>query len=123
MFDSVLGRGVGPKSRFGTGAVLSVLLHIGLVAVAVWLSTRPVTADEADVEVTFKQAMAPPPPPPPPPPPKSSSSKTKKKPTKKPDTIVKPKEIPTEKPPETEPVEEEESASEEEVAGGVEGGV
>jgi len=129
MFDSVLDRGQGPQSRFGAGAVISVLLHVGLFAV--WLSTRPPKEEEKEVEVTFKQAMAPPmaaapPPPPPPPPAKKKSNPTKKPVVKKPDVIVQPKEIPQEKPPEVEPdpnAEPEEEASEEEVEGGVEGGV
>ncbi len=81
MFDSVLDRGQGPQSRFGAGAVISVLLHVGLFALAVWLSTRPPKEEEKEVEVTFKQAMAPPmaaapPPPPPPPPAKKKSNPT-----------------------------------------------
>jgi len=63
MFDSVLGRGVTPKSRFGSGAVVSVLLHVGLLAFALWISTRPPAKEEKDVSVVLK--VAPPPPPPP----------------------------------------------------------
>ncbi|ATB36715.1 Ferric siderophore transport system, periplasmic-binding protein TonB [Cystobacter fuscus] len=129
MFDSVLDRGQGPKSRFGVGAVVSVVLHVALVGGIAWLSMRPPKEEEKEVEVTFKQAMAPPvaapPPPPPPPPPASKKTPTKKPTVKKPDTIVQPKEIPQEKPPEVEPepAAEEEEATEEEVEGGVEGGV
>ncbi|PTL79115.1 energy transducer TonB [Vitiosangium sp. GDMCC 1.1324] len=132
MFDSVLDRGQGPKSRVGVGAFISVALHVGLFAGSIWLSTRPPKEKEKDVEVTFKQAMAPPtmaaapPPPPPPPPAKKKSNPTKKPVVKKPDVIVQPKEVPQEKPPEVEPdpnAAEEEETSEEEVEGGVEGGV
>lgn len=40
MFDSVLGRGVVPRSRFGTGAVTSLLLHASFGAGALFLSSR-----------------------------------------------------------------------------------
>ncbi|HYO59238.1 TonB family protein [Archangium sp.] len=130
MFDSVLDRGQGPKTRFGLGTFISVVLHVGLFVLAVWLSTQPQKEKEKEVEVTFKQAMAPPmaaaPPPPPPPPPAKKKNPTKKPVVKKPDVIIQPKEIPQEKPPEVEPdpnAAEEEEASEEEVEGGVEGGV
>lgn len=126
MFDSVLDRGQGPKSRFGVGTAISVILHVGLFGLALWLSMRPPPAEEKEIEVTLKATMAPPPPPPPPPPPASSSKpKTQQKKPKKPDQIVQPKEIPKEAPKEAEPSEEpqQEEASEEEVEGGVEGGV
>lgn len=125
MFDSVLDRGQGPKPRFGIGATISVILHVGLFGLAVWLSTRPPPVEEKEIEVTLKATMAPPPPPPPPPPPAGSSKpKTEKKKPKKPDQIVQPKEVPKEAPPEVEPTEEpQEEATEEEVEGGVEGGV
>ncbi|HEX5752407.1 MAG TPA: energy transducer TonB [Archangium sp.] len=130
MFDSVLDRGQGPKTRFGVGTFISVALHVGLFGFSFWLSAQPQKEKEKEVEVTFKQAMAPPasaaPPPPPPPPPARKSNPTKKPVVKKPDVIVQPKEIPQEKPPEVEPdpnAGEEEEASEEEVEGGVEGGV
>lgn len=126
MFDSVLDRGQGPKPRFGIGATISVILHVGLFGLAVWLSTRPPPVEEKEIEVTLKATMAPPPPPPPPPPPAASSKpKTQQKKPKKPDQIVQPKEVPKEVPQEAEPTEEpqEEEPSEEAVEGGVEGGV
>ncbi|WPB74870.1 energy transducer TonB [Archangium violaceum] len=132
MFDSVLDRGQGPKTRFGVGTFISVILHVGLFGFALWISQQPHKEKEKEVEVTFKQTMAPPasaapPPPPPPPPPAKKSNPTKKPVVKKPDVIIQPKEIPQEKPPEVEPdpnaAAEEEEASEEEVEGGVEGGV
>lgn len=125
MFDSVLDRGQGPRSRFGVGAIVSVVLHVGLFVLAIYLSTRPPPVEEKEVEVTLKATMAPPPPPPPPPPPASKPKTEKKVTPKKPkDVIVQPKEIPQQKPVETEQAEAEpEEASEEEVEGGVEGGV
>ncbi len=128
MFDSVLDRGTGPRGRFGTGAIVSVVLHLGLLGLAWWLSSRPqVEAEEAiTTEVTLKMGqMAPPPPPPPPPAPSKKKTQTTPKKPKK-DVIIPPKESPQQKPPETEPTEPEpaeEEASEEEVEGGVEGGV
>ncbi len=119
MFDSVLGRSNAARSRFGVGTVVSVLLHVGVLAFALWFGSRPPEEAKVDKEVTFFTA---PPPPPPPPPPKSSGKKTPKveKKIRKPDTIVQPKVVPIEKPPEVDPAPEEE---EEEDNGGVEGGV
>lgn len=125
MFDSVLGRGNVPQTRFGAGTAISVVTYVGLGALMFWISSAPPELKEPEIEVTFKQAMAPPPPPPPPPPKKSSTPKTKPK-VKKPEVLVQPKEIPQQKPPETEPEPQEEEpseATEEEVEGGVEGGV
>jgi periplasmic protein TonB len=114
MFDSVLGHGTVAKSRFGTGAVVSVLLHIGVLGLAIFLSTQKARGHEKDITVVLKVAAAPPPPPPP----ASSSHKEKKTPKK--NQIVQPKEIPKEKPPEAEPDKKDE---EDAVEGGVEGGV
>jgi periplasmic protein TonB len=114
MFDSVLGHGTVAKSRFGTGAVVSVLLHIGVLGLAIYLSTQKIRNQEKDISVVLKVAA----PPPPPPPPASSSHKEKKTPKK--NQIVQPKEIPKEKPPEAEPEKKDE---EDAVEGGVEGGV
>src|SRR6185503_5774546 len=103
MFDSVLDRGTIPRGRFGTGATLSVVAHIALVGLAIYISSRPREPQKKDVDVTFF-APAPPPPPPPPPPlgggaPKAQTQKPR--PVKKPDTIVQTKD--TEKPKEPEP--------------------
>jgi len=106
-----------------------VILHVGLFALSLWLSSRPQEEPEEAIttEVTLKMGqMAPPPPPPPPPAPsKKKTNPTPKKPKK--DVIIPPKEIPQTKPPEVEQTDaapaEEEEASEEEVEGGVEGGV
>jgi protein TonB len=114
MFDSVLGNGTVAKSRFGTGAFVSVLLHIGVLGLAVYLSTAKARSQEKEIAVVLKVAAAPPPPPPP----ASSSHKEKKTPKK--NQIVQPKEIPKEKPPEAEPEKKDE---EDAVEGGVEGGV
>ena len=115
MFDSVLGHGTVAKSRFGTGAVVSVLLHVAVLGLAIYLSTRPARSQEKDIAVVLK--VAPPPPPPPPPPAATHHEKH----TVKKNQLVQPKEIPTEKPPEAEPQKEEEDNGG--VEGGVEGGV
>lgn len=130
MFDSVLGRGSAPRSRFGTGALISVCAHVALVGAAVWLSSGASSEKKDEAVVTF---FAAPPPPPPPPPAKGGGSVAKvepkvekKKPARKPDVIVQPKEIPQEKPAEAEPEANPEPAAEDEpegVEGGVEGGV
>ncbi len=49
MFDSVLGHGTVPKSRFGTGAVVSVLLHVAVLGMAIYLSTRPARSQEKEI--------------------------------------------------------------------------
>jgi protein TonB len=113
MFDSVLGHGTVPKSRFGTGAFVSVLLHVGVLGLAIYLSTHKASSQEKDISVVLKVAAPPPPPPPP-----ASSHKEKKTPKK--NQLVQPKEIPKEKPPEAEP---EKKDDEDAVEGGVEGGV
>lgn len=126
MFDAVLNKSNVPKTRFGLGTVLSILVHVGLLGLVVWLSSRPTHINEPDPEVTFFAALPVAPPPPPPPPPKKKvQKKVEVKP--KPDAIIQPKEIPIEKPPEKEP-EPEKSAGPDEgpdegVEGGVEGGV
>ncbi len=119
MFDAVLDRSNVPKSRFGTGATASVLLHVGLLGFALWITSRPPAEKKQELAVKFM--VAPPPPPPPPPPPAKPKPKTEiKKPTPKPDVILQPKEIPSNKPAEAEP---EENKDDEGVEGGVEGGV
>ena len=126
MFDSVRHRGNIPGRRFGAGAVITVLVHVGLLAVVVWLSTRAPEEKELEPEVKFFAAQPPPPPPPPPPAGGSSKPKTEKKIEKKPkkNEIVQPKEIPQDKPKEAEPEpESEKEAVEGGQVGGVEGGV
>lgn len=125
MFDSVLTGGNVPKSRFGVGAIVSVIVHVALLAIVVFLSTRPPEEKKEDPDVKFfAAAPAPPPPPPPPPASKPKTTKTEKKTIKKPDQIIQPKEIPQEKPKEAEPEKEEASEPEEAgVEGGVVGGV
>lgn len=125
MFDSVLNKGNVQKSRFGTGTIISIVIHASLVAIVVYLTTRPPPVKEDVSEVKFF-AAAPPPPPPPPPPPAHKKTQTEHKVVKKPDAIIQPKEIPQEKPKEAEPQKEEpaSSASDDDgVEGGVEGGV
>lgn len=121
MFDSVLNKGAKPKSRFGAGTTISVLLHAGVIAAVWWISTAPVDEELPETAVTFYAA----PPPPPPPPPPAKKHHVEKKPTKmKPDVIVQPTLIPTERPPEVEqPPDEPETDNDEGVEGGVEGGV
>ena len=123
MFDSVLGKGVTPKARFGAGTIISIFLHIGVLAAAWWISTAPVDEELPETAVTFYAAAPPPPPPPPPPAKKKPTEMKKMKP--KPDVIVQPTVIPTEKPPEVEqpPEEPQESSDDEGVEGGVEGGI
>jgi len=120
MFDAVLDRSNVPRSRFGTGTTVSVVLHAGLLALALWLSTHPPAKKEKEVAVKF---MMPPPPPPPPPPPKGATKpkieRVERKPIRR-DMIVQPKEMPKTKPPEAEPEKEEDEGGQE---GGVEGGV
>lgn len=125
MFDSVLTGGNVPKSRFGAGAVISVIVHVVLLGIVFFLSTRPPAVEKEDAEVKFfaaAPAAAPPPPPPPPPASKPKTQKTEKKVIKKPDQIIQPKEIPQDKPKEAEPEPAQEESSEAE-EGGQEGGV
>ncbi len=90
MFDSVLqSNGIAP-SRFGAGAVSSLIVHGAIIAGAVYMSLHHASKSKDDgPEVTFFQA---PPPPPPPPPPAGGSSvqvvKHEVKPIVKPDTFV-----------------------------------
>lgn len=128
MFASVLKKGDVPRSRFGAGVVISIAVHVALVALVIWFSNHKPAEEDVEPEVKFF-AAAPPPPPPPPPPgggaqqqPKTEKKVEKKTPKK--DVIVQPKEIPVEKPPEAEPQKEEPAAPEPGgVQGGVEGGV
>ena len=119
MFDSVLRRETLPKRRFGTGALLGVLVYGGAVAFAVWAQGEARKADKQDVSVTF---VKPPPPPPPPPPPAAPRQARPKPKPNQPQTvlqqaIVAPTVVPQEKPPEQEPAE-----STQGVEGGIEGG-
>src|SRR5688572_12451766 len=101
--------------------VVSVVLHVVLLAAGVVHSLWQV--DELPmpaVEVTL--AVAAPPPPPPPPPKRSASKKPKTDPKPKPQTLVAPKEVPKEVP-EPEAEEQGEEDDDEGQEGGVEGGV
>lgn len=136
MFDQVLGKKGSSAAGVGLGTLVSVVVHLALLAVAIWFSTRPPSIDDEETEVTFF-AAAPPPPPPPPPPAASTpkvEKKTKKKPVKKPDTVVTakdptpepekpPEPVPEEPAPEEDPEEPEPGAQEGGVIGGVAGGV
>jgi periplasmic protein TonB len=129
MFDAVLKGSSVTRSRIGTGAVVSVLLHAAGLAALIWISTPPeLRRNEKDVSVKF--VVPPPPALAPPPPPPVSSKKTvevrERKALHKPDTVVQPKEIPKEQPPEAEPEQADvgpEGGAEGGVLGGVIGGV
>ena len=101
MFESALEQNI-PRRQLGRGAILSIAAHGVLIGLALYLSSRPSTHQEALRTVTF---FNPPPPPPPPPPPAGGGSKAKKvepkKIIKKPDTVVETKK--TEKVPEKAP--------------------
>lgn len=122
MFDSVLRRETLPKRRFGSGAVLGILVYAGGAALAFWAQSSGGQEERQDVAVTF--VKPPPPPPPPPPPAAPRKSLPKPKSPDKPQTvlqqaIVAPTTVPLEKPPEQEPVE---TPSDQGVEGGIEGG-
>ncbi|NMO16947.1 energy transducer TonB [Pyxidicoccus fallax] len=129
MFDSVLGRGQGPKSRLFLGVVLSVVLHISVFVLVVSLPPRSAQEkrEEDEVVVTFMQAAAPPLAGMPslslPPAHKKSAARRPVK--KRPDVSVRPRVRPHEKPPEVEPEPsaEEEDGDVEEDEGGLEGDV
>jgi protein TonB len=136
MFDSVLNRGDVAKSRFGTGATFSAAVHVVLLGLAVYISSRPTDPKKKDVNVTFVQAAPPPvpeagePPPPPPPPPKRRSITPKvdkvvqeTEVVKKPDTIVEAKEEAAEKPVDVAEVTPTGGSDDDGVEGGVEDGV
>ncbi len=121
MFDSVLRRETLPKRRFGTGALIGVIVYVGVGAFAVWAQQNARKADRQDVAVTF---VKPPPPPPPPPPPAPRQQARPKPKSNQPQTvlsqaIVAPTQIPEEKPPEREPTD---LGKAEGQAGGIEGG-
>ena len=40
MFDSFLNKGTGPKGRLGIGTIISVVVHVGLLATAIFLTTQ-----------------------------------------------------------------------------------
>jgi periplasmic protein TonB len=121
MFDNVLNRGNVPKTRFGWGTTISVAVHVGLLGLTIYLTTRPPPVKEDLTEVKFF-AMAPPPPPPPPPPPKRHEAKVETKVKPRSDQLIQPREIPQEKPKEEEH-QDKAPDPEEGVEGGVEGGM
>jgi protein TonB len=119
MFDSVLRREVLPRRRFGSGALLGILVYAGVAVFAVWAQGKERERDRQDVAVTF--VKPPPPPPPPPPAPKAVRPKPKDNvpQTVLSQAIVAPTVIPDEKPPEQEPVDAGQANG---AAGGIEGG-
>src|SRR5688572_16531107 len=117
------------KRPLGRGALLSLLVHAGLLACVVYLSSRSRASSDAPTRaVTFVSPAQPPPPPPAPP--AGATKQQKKTPNRtprKPDVLVK-----SDKPIEPEPTAKSEpetsdapapGAVEGGVAGGVQGGV
>jgi periplasmic protein TonB len=121
MFDSVLRRDTLPKRRYGSGALLGILVYVGVAAFAVWAQGRAQDEDRQDVAVTFVKPPPPPPPPPPPAAPKQSRPKPKENvpQTVLSQAIVAPTQVPDAKPPEQEPPE---AMAHGGVEGGIEGG-
>src|SRR5260370_40816603 len=87
MFDSVLERNIPPR-RLGRGALMSLAVHGLLLALALYVSSRP----KSDRHEKLRTVTVFSPPPPPPPPPAGGCSRFKKpEPTKllkQPDTVV-----------------------------------
>jgi protein TonB len=130
MFDTVLNRANASPSRFGTGAILSVALHAGAVALILWVSTgEPAAKNPNDLAVKFMKLSNLPPPPPPPLAKLTSSTlkaqRIEHRFTRRMDTVVQPKEIPPKKPPEADPEPELENTRDPDQpsAGGVGAGV
>ncbi|HEX3695423.1 MAG TPA: energy transducer TonB [Polyangia bacterium] len=121
MFDSVLAHNV-PRRQIGKGAILSFTAHVAVIALALYISSRPHEEDKKNT----RKVMLFNPPPPPPPPPAGGGAVTKpkvehKKVIKKPDTVVQTTKKESPKPQEHEkPQEEPDPAG---VEGGVKGGV
>ncbi len=127
MFDAVL-QGSRVKSRWGSGAAVTVLAHVAVIGIVIELGRRRIVEEDKPPQVVFvkpQPPQAPPPPPPPPPPaPKKTQTKVVKQELPK-EAVIQPKEIPPEPPPE-EPAPEpagEEAGEEGGVEGGVVGGV
>jgi protein TonB len=134
LFDSVLNSRDLTGRRFGTGAIFSITLHAGVVALILWVSTsEPAIKSESNVAVKFMKPVDLPPSPPPPPPrlalATSSAHPVEHRPVRKPDHLVQPKEIPKDRPREADPEPETAAApsdgepSADGAAGGVPGGV
>lgn len=137
MFDAVLNRGTTARSRFGSGAFFSAVVHTAILGMAIYISSRPPEEKKKNVDVTFVQAApppapedAPPPPPPPPPPKRRSTPKVEKvevkepEVVKKPDTLIESTEKAEEKPVDVaQATPSDEGGDDDGVEGGVEGGV
>ena len=132
MFDAVLNRSNTSRRRFGLGAIFSITLHAGVIALLVWASTGEYSATaHRELSVKFMKLSNAPPPPRPPPPPQVSPSipkthRVEQRLVRKRDVLVQPKEIPKEKPREADPEPERKDAKDEEPGaepGGVPGGV
>ncbi len=123
MFDSVIRPDQLPGRRFGTGAVVSVILHATMLGLALWLAKQAPAFHKPEVVVTFLRPAPPPPPPPPPPKAKPKTERIEpKKTVKRPDTIYQQKE-PSKEPPPSDPAPNEDEGVEGGVEGGVVGGV
>lgn len=111
MFDAVLGRVAAPKGRLGTGTMVAVAVHAGILAAAIAGPQPEKESEEDPLEVTL--FMPPPPPPPPPaPPPRAAKAKPEApRPRVRPDVVAIPPERSQETPP---PVEEPAAAAGEE---------
>jgi protein TonB len=121
----------------GLGAVVSVVLHVVVLALVVWFSSRPPRKEAAERVVTLQQTLEPlrVAPAPPPPPPAHQQTRARRLVTKKPHVRLPPRQHPQDRPPEVESApavseaeeaaastEEEEGADDGEI-GGVVGGV
>lgn len=124
MFDAVLDRGNDSRrSRFGIGAALSILLHVGLLMGVVWFPTAPAAHRERDVSVKFMVVPSPPPPPPPLAPPVGKSTpkveRVEHKRVRRTESVIQPKTV-THRPPDPHPEEEGPTNG---AKGGVKGGI
>jgi protein TonB len=117
VFDSVLKPKASPQRRLGVGGVVSIALHVLLVAAAIWISASSGKAESEDVKVTFFA-----PPPPPPPPPGGGAPKKVQKVKPKPQEIVQPKEEVKDEPKPEEPEPTPEPEAQPDQPAGVEGG-
>ena len=99
MFDSVLGRGSQPPRVLIRGALVSILVHVAVLGLAIFISVR---AHQAIKKQATEVKFVAPPPPPPPPPVATAVQRTEKRQqakkefVKKENTIVDSKEAPKE---------------------------
>ena len=122
MFEATTQR-VRQKRRNPFGVIVSVVFHVLLISLIVYLAARDKLVDDEPVEVEVTFFTHTPAPPPPPPSSKKSTTPKAEKVEVKPEEIVQPEEV--EELPETEEMEatEEVVGTDLGVEGGVEGGV